>query len=186
VTDFARPGGIVSARVDAWSGGAPGPWTRDTTTELFISGTQPGGSAGIDPAGLLYSVACGGWRVDPLKAERGPRGWDVDVANWMARARKGPGVSGRYNSRTAYFWGRGSWGGPIAGPCPPPPPPPPKEKPKDEKPKDEGGKPTPTPTPVPKPSKGGDKGPPTPPPPPPAGDGTTAYAFDLRAPDATV
>jgi membrane peptidoglycan carboxypeptidase len=158
VTDFARPRGIVASRIDAWSGGAPGPWTRDTTTELFISGTQPGGSGGVDPAGLLYSVACGEWRVDPLKAERGPRGWDGDVASWMARARKGPGVSGRYNSRTAYFWGRGSWGGTIMGPCPPPPPPPPKEKPKDEKPKGGGGGPTPTPLPTQPPNdQGGGK-----------------------------
>ena len=47
----------------------------------------------------------GGWFVDPLKAELGPRSWDDDVLNWMARARSGVGVGGRLDSRTAYFWG---------------------------------------------------------------------------------
>ena len=28
VADFQRPKGVVQARIDAWSGGAPGPWTR--------------------------------------------------------------------------------------------------------------------------------------------------------------
>ena len=120
VTSFRRPGGIVTAKIDAWSGGRPGAWTTDTTSELFISGTQPGGrSGGVDPAGLLYSPACGGWGVDPVKAERGPAGWDADVADWAARARRGVGVRGKYDSQTAYFWGRRSWGGEIAGPCAP-------------------------------------------------------------------
>ena len=177
VTNFARPAGIVNARIDAWSGGRPGPWTRDTVVEKFIAGTQPGHSS-IDPAGLLYARACGGWRVDPLKAERGPSRWNDDVANWMARARRGVGVAGQFDSRTAYFWGRSGWGGTIMGPCPKPKP---KPKPKPEPPKDKGGDKPKDPKP-PDPgggAGGGDGGFPTP---PPAG-GTTAAAdlFDPRS-----
>jgi hypothetical protein len=35
----------------------------------------------------------------------------------MARARRGPGVTGRYDSTTAYFWDRTGWGGRLAGAC---------------------------------------------------------------------
>ena len=119
VTAFTRPKGVVRATIDAWSGGKPGPWTRDTTKEWFIDGTQPGARKAIDIDGLLYSRTCGSWRVDPLKAELGPAGWDSDVADWARRARSGPGRSGQYDSRTAYFWGRDSWGGSIVGACAP-------------------------------------------------------------------
>ncbi|MFL5718452.1 MAG: transglycosylase domain-containing protein [Chloroflexota bacterium] len=117
VTSFSRPDGVVRAKIDAWTGGKPGPWTRETTSEWFIAGTQPGARKAIDPDGLLYSPSCGSWRVDPLKAELGPSSWDGDVLNWMSRARSGPGRTGPFDSRTAYFWGRSSWGGPIMGSC---------------------------------------------------------------------
>ena len=94
VTDFPAPKGMVTATIDAWSGGRPGPWTRDTLEEWFIKATRPGAADAVDPDGLLYSRACGGWRVDPLKAELGPKDWDRDVADWMARARRGVGVEG--------------------------------------------------------------------------------------------
>jgi membrane peptidoglycan carboxypeptidase len=119
IAKFAGPpSGVVSAAIDKWSGGPPGPWTRGVVREWFISGTQPGGRNQVDRAGLLYSTGCAGWMVDPLKAEAGwPQAWREAVANWMARARKGPGVGGGYGTSTAYMWGEGSWGGPIAGPC---------------------------------------------------------------------
>jgi membrane peptidoglycan carboxypeptidase len=150
VTDFKPPKGVVKATIDAWTGGKPGPWTRAKTTSWFIAGTQPGAKKAIDPDGLLYSRSCGGYRVDLVKAELGPSSWDADVADWMRRARGGPGRTGQYDSRTAYFWKQSSWGGSIAGSCyrprptgrnhdkhgkhgdkpgkppePPPPPPPP-------------------------------------------------------------
>ena len=156
VTNFKRPGGLVSAKIDAWTGGRPGPWTRDTTTELFIAGTQPGASGAVDPAGLLYSQGCAGWQVDPVKADRGPSQWDSADAGWAARARRGPGVTGQFGARTAYFWGRQGWGGPIVGPCAPKPKPKPAhgDKPKEPKPPDGGGPggggdPAPSPTPAP-------------------------------------
>jgi penicillin-binding protein 1A len=153
VSDFKQPSGVVDARIDAWSGGRPGPWTRDTRQELFINGTQPGAAGAPDQAGLLYSRACGGWRVNPLQAELGPAAWDADVEDWMRRARRGPGVAGEHDSRTAYFWGESSWGGTIMGPCPKP-----KPKPKPE--------PKPDPKPEPKPEPKPDPKPPKPPGPP--------------------
>ena len=71
----------------------------------------------IDKDGLLYRVGCGGWRVDPLKAELGPDSWRTDVADWLRRAHRGIGVVGRHDSATAYFWGERSWGGPLIGAC---------------------------------------------------------------------
>jgi membrane peptidoglycan carboxypeptidase len=129
VAGFPVPKGLVAATIDAWSGGRPGPWTRDRVREWFIDGTQPGAKHAIDRDGLLYTAACGGWRVDPLKAELGPRAWDSDVANWLFRARRGSGVEGRFDSRTAYFWGKSSWGGTLMGTCYKPKPKPPKEAP---------------------------------------------------------
>jgi peptidoglycan glycosyltransferase len=119
ITSFSRPDGLVRATIDAWSGGKPGPWTRDTTSAWFINGTQPGARNAIDQDGLLYSVSCGGWRVDPLKAELGPSSWDPDVADWLRRARSGPGRTGQFDSKTAYFWKESSWGGPLLGSCAP-------------------------------------------------------------------
>src|SRR5262249_47861935 len=112
VTDFQRPKGLVQATIDSYTGGKPGPWTRGTTNEWFINGTQPGGANQIDPAGKMYVQTCGGWAVDPTKAEnpggqsRGWTTWDID---WAKRAQSGPGVSGQLGTATAYFWGRGSW-----------------------------------------------------------------------------
>jgi membrane peptidoglycan carboxypeptidase len=161
VASFREPKGVVEARIDAWSGGAPGPWTRDTTTELFRAGTQPGARHEVDRAGLLYSAGCGTWMVDPLKAELGPSSWNDDVANWMARARRGVGVVGPHDSRTAYFWGRIGWGGRIAGPCPAPQPTPqPDRDPDPGPPDDKPGKPDPG-----KPDPGKPEKPPKPEPP---------------------
>jgi membrane peptidoglycan carboxypeptidase len=170
IATFHRPKNVVLAKIDAWTGGRPGPWTRDTVNEWFISGTQPGAAHQIDPPGLLYTVACGGWRVDPLKAELGPQRWDQDVSNWLARARRGVGVTGPYDTKTAYFWQRTGWGGPLLGPCAPKPKPHPRpEPPREHKPPGGGhdggggggggggdgggghGKPKPSPTPAPTP-----------------------------------
>ena len=134
IAQFKRPTGVVKATIDGWTGGAPGGWTRDRITEWFINGTQPGGRRAVDQPGLLYARSCGGWMVDPVKAELGPRSWDVAVAGWLARARRGVGVMGPYESKTAYFWSRTGWGGTLLGACAPPP------KPKEDKPKDPPGK----------------------------------------------
>ena len=117
VVEFQPPRGLVTATIDAWSGGKPGPWTHDTTEELFIDGTQPGAREEIDPAGLLYRRSCGQWRVNPLQAELGPESWDLDVRDWIRRAHRGVGVAGRFQSMTAHLPGESSWGGRIIGTC---------------------------------------------------------------------
>jgi peptidoglycan glycosyltransferase len=129
IARFDRPNGIVKATIDGWTGGTPGRWTRDRITEWFIKGTQPGARRAVDPPGLLYTWSCGGWRVDPVKAELGPRSWDIADANWLARARRGVGVTGPFDTKTAYFWNRTGWGGRLLGACAPPKP----DKPKDPK-----------------------------------------------------
>jgi hypothetical protein len=120
IASFSPPKGVVQTTIDAWTGGAPGPWTRDTVKEWFISGTQPGTRGAIDPPGLLYTLSCGSWRVDPLKAELGPASWDIADAGWLARARRGVGITGPYDTKTAWFWSRTGWGGPLLGSCAPP------------------------------------------------------------------
>ena len=156
IASFHKPSGVVKAKIDAFTGGKPGPWTRQTTTEYFISGTQPGARNAIDEAGLMYTQACGTWAVDLVKADPGPSSWDPDIRNWMSRAGRGAGRVGPEHTSTAYLFGRHSWGGPIAGHCAPP------------KPKDQGGghdvcrghghhcdpgqSPAPSPTPAPNPT----------------------------------
>ncbi len=120
VARFQPPEGLVRTRIDAWTGGRPGAFTRQTTTALFIKGTQPGIKKAVDPPGLMYVRSCGGWRIDLTKAEP-ERAWRDDVLGWMARARSGPGRFGRYRTATAYLPGRGSWGGSMVGSCAPPP-----------------------------------------------------------------
>jgi peptidoglycan glycosyltransferase len=150
------PAGIVQSTIDAWSGGGPGAWTRDTRTEYFIDGTQPGGADQVDQDGLLYRQTCGRWFVDVTKAEQDePQRWlDADV-DWMDRARRGTGIRGVNGGRTAHMFGRADWGGYIAPldcsvlPTPSPPPggtPPPGTTPPPS------GNPTPTPTPTPSPN----------------------------------
>jgi membrane peptidoglycan carboxypeptidase len=136
VADFSRPKGVVEARIDRWSGGQPGPWTRGTVREVFMNGTEPGSRRAVDQPGLLYSQDCGGWVVDPVQAELGPGRWDDDVQAWVGRARRGTGVRGPYGSTTAYWFGERSWGGPLAGPCE-------ETKDDDKKPKHPGGPPPP-------------------------------------------
>ena len=118
VASFTPPAGVVKATLDRWSGGKPGPWTRATTTDWFIQGTQPGAPHAIDRPGLLYTSTCGSWEVDPVQAELGPAGWKTDVADWVRRAAKGVGELGKYGSRTAYYFGATTWGGPLdTGTC---------------------------------------------------------------------
>ena len=122
IAKFQRPSKVVTATIDAWSGGKPGPWTRETRKEFFVRGTQPTARNAVDKAGLLYSVclrrlACrprqGGARSVSLEPRR--RG----VAR---RARRGVGVVGRWDAATAYLPGESSWGGPLIGQCPRPKP----------------------------------------------------------------
>ena len=120
VAEFERPSkGLVQETTDAFSGGRPGPWTRQTVREWYISGTEPDSRNPVDPPGLLYTKACGGYYVDPVQVENpgAPQTWIAADKDWARRAASGPGVaSGRFGTRTAYLIGQGSWGGPILPP----------------------------------------------------------------------
>jgi penicillin-binding protein 1A len=116
VSRFKRPAkGIVAATIDMYTGGAPGPWTRGTRTELFIQGTQPGGKREVDPAGLMYSRGCPSSVVQPARAENpgAPASWLAAVNAWASRG--GLGTS-QWGSRGSYFTmaGKSSFGGPVA------------------------------------------------------------------------
>ena len=149
IAEFQRPRDIVEAQdrpvvrrqarpVDA----------LDDLRSGSSTAPSPARSGEIDAPGLLYSQGCGGWMVDPVQAELGPGRWDDDVAAWVRRARRGTGVHGPYGSTTAYWFGQGSWGGPLVGKCPEKkdkghghdkPPKPPKPPKPDEAPPPAGG-----------------------------------------------
>jgi membrane peptidoglycan carboxypeptidase len=145
VADFSPPRrGLVRQPIDAYSGGRPGSWTRQTVNEWFIVGTQPSRRDAVDKPGLIYSGSCGGSVINLLAAEnRGaPASWRSAVRDWMSRARSGPYVRSRWGTRTAYFFGRSSWGGVIGSPdggCPAPPTAPPTSAPETATPPRRGG-----------------------------------------------
>ena len=144
IVDFARPKGLVTATVDAFSGLRPGPFTSKTVKELFIPGTEPTQSddlrrtVDIDSAsGLLWQDGCVGpmktvGALDLSQVEAAWPGWQRADNRWTARAARGAGVGGGLKgTATQYFYGDGfypfgrSWGGIFAPTklCPLAPPP---------------------------------------------------------------
>jgi peptidoglycan glycosyltransferase len=128
LADFTPPStGLVQADIDAWSGGAPGPWTTLMKREWFIAGTEPGAKDQVDPPGLLYRQDCGIWFVDITQVEpNAPSTWLDADRGWMTRARLGEGVRSKFGTTTAYLRDEESWGGQIMPQVcfvtPPPPP----------------------------------------------------------------
>ena len=175
----SRPKGIVAAKVDAFSGMLPGPFTTRTVTELFIAGTTPRDSddlhivLDIDKAtGLLWQDDCTGPKVtkgflDLRRAEPNFPAWGKYNRGWAARAARGQYVrGGPEGTRTVYFYNGAfrpfgaSWGGPLppTGKCAPIPVTPPPCDPLFGLPcpsdgPGSGPKPTPTPPRPPKPPK---------------------------------
>jgi membrane peptidoglycan carboxypeptidase len=132
IASFTPPAGVVQARVDAFSGLLPGPFTTKTVTENFIDGTVPtridDTKIGIDvdaATGLLWQEGCAGPMetqgfLDLSKLEAGFPTWKSFDDNWIARAMKGAGVAGGPNkTRTSYFYNRSynpygaTWGAPF-------------------------------------------------------------------------
>jgi len=147
IEGFARvkPKGLVTKKVDAFTGMLPGSGTTRTVDEIFLAGTAPTRSASVgvtvdvdQASGLLWQVGCVGPMVtksfvDFSAAEAAYPGWQKADNGWQARAARGVGVSGGpKRTRTAYFYGGGffpfgrSWGGGFAPTktCPLAPPPP--------------------------------------------------------------
>ena len=147
IEGFARvkPKGLVTKKVDAFTGMLPGSGTKRSVDELFLAGTAPTKAADntiavdVDSvSGLLWQDGCAGPMVtksfiDFSKAETAFPTWQKADKQWQARAAKGVGVAGGpKRNRTAYFYGGGffpfgrSWGGSFAPTkkCPIAPPPP--------------------------------------------------------------
>jgi len=147
IEGFARvkPKGLVTKKVDAFTGMLPGSGTTRTVDEIFLAGTAPTRSASVGvtvdvdkASGLLWQDGCVGPMVtksfvDFSAAESAFPGWQKADNGWQARAARGVGVSGGpKRTRTAYFYGGGffpfgrSWGGGFAPTktCPLAPPPP--------------------------------------------------------------
>src|SRR4051794_19184697 len=141
--DDAKPKGIDTAEVDAFSGMLPGPFTTKTVRELFVNGTAPTKPddtkrvIDIDSAsGLLWQDGCVGPKVqdgffDVSRLEPKFPQWQRYTRDWASRASRGPGVSGGpEDTRTAYFYGSGffpfgqTWGAKFAPTrtCPAAPP----------------------------------------------------------------
>ena len=138
IQDFARPGGLVNADVDAWSGGKPTQFTTKTFKEIFIDGTVPGddpihvGSAGrhaTRPApttcGTTAAPGCPRRRVSSTsrRSSRTNRsGWQP-ITTGLRRARQGVGVEGgpdpEEKTATSYFYNSiyhpygKNWGAPF-------------------------------------------------------------------------
>ena len=134
VDQFARPAGIVTAKVDAYSGMAPGPYTTKTVNELFIDGTQPkqpdNTKVGIQveqETNTLWQDGCFGTPVtkgflDLSNVESSMSSWQAADRAWAARAARGSGVlggPGPIKTRTAYFYNGAfrpfgsTWGAPF-------------------------------------------------------------------------
>jgi membrane peptidoglycan carboxypeptidase len=144
IVDFKQPKGLVTAKVDAFSGMKPGPFTTKTFSELFIPGTEPTQSddlhrtVQIDAAsGLLWREGCVGpertvGALDFRQVESGHANWQRADNGWARRAARGSGVGGGLKgSSTQYLYGTGffpfgrSFGGTFAPTkkCPLAPPP---------------------------------------------------------------
>ncbi|HEX5452051.1 MAG TPA: penicillin-binding transpeptidase domain-containing protein, partial [Candidatus Limnocylindrales bacterium] len=132
IDDFAVPNGLVKAKVDAWSGMKPGPFTTKTVDEYFIDGTQP---KQVDDTkvpiqvqsgtNLLWQDGCDGSPVtkgfaDFNNVESSKPPWQAADRAWAARAARGIGVAGGpEHTRTMTFYDGGfhpfgnSWGAPF-------------------------------------------------------------------------
>ena len=175
IADFkgTKPPGLVTAKVDAYSGMKPGPFSKRTVSELFIEGTVPTdvdntktGMAIDDATGKLWNEGCTGPKVtkgfmDLSKVEPGFPQWRPYTRGWAQRAARGSGVfGGPKHTPTAYFgFGRllpfgATWGAPFPprGTCEPQPSPSPSPFPTDSTPPSVGP-PSPTPTKTPKPRR---------------------------------
>ncbi|MDH5243826.1 MAG: penicillin-binding protein, partial [Chloroflexota bacterium] len=170
IASFKAPGGLDRAKVDAFTGLRPGPFTTKTVTEYFLPDTIPSKreairtSVEIDEAsGLLWQDGCVGpkttigvFNLDEVESNFPT--WQKANSNWAARAAKGPGTRGTSKgTRTSYFYNNAfapfgrTWGAPFAPTetCPLAPPPC-GVQPIDPDPDD--GIPAPTPVPCPTPT----------------------------------
>ena len=123
----------MTAKVDAFTGLKPGPFTKKTITELFVPGTVPTQketlrtAVAVDAAsGLLWQDGCVGPKVtkgffNMAEVEANFPAWQKADVAWAARAARGSGVGGGpKGTRTSYFYNNAfapfgrTWGAPFA------------------------------------------------------------------------
>ncbi|HEX6869231.1 MAG TPA: transglycosylase domain-containing protein [Candidatus Limnocylindrales bacterium] len=118
IAQFKRPAeGLVTAKVDAYTGLRPGPFSTRTVTEYFLPGTVPSRKETVRIAvtvdsktGLKWRDGCAGPKVtrgyfNLSEVESNYPNWQKANANWGARAARGSGVGGGpKGTRTAYFY----------------------------------------------------------------------------------
>jgi membrane peptidoglycan carboxypeptidase len=122
VTDFAQPGGVTWATVDANSGMLPGPYTTQTVKEVFVDGTVPTQvdttktSFDIDTvSNTLWTYDCTGTKdtkgfLDFRQVDANNPNFQKFDLIWAARAQQGVGVrGGPGNGTTMYFYQVGFW-----------------------------------------------------------------------------
>ena len=118
--DFKEPPKIVHAKVDAWTGLLPGPFSAKTVDEIFIAGTVPtkrdDTKVGIDvdsATGDLWADGCTGPMetrgfLDLSGVDAGFPAWQKADQDWLARAKRGAGVRGGpakgTKTATAFFY----------------------------------------------------------------------------------
>jgi membrane peptidoglycan carboxypeptidase len=110
INPLPRAAGLTSTRVDPWTGFLPAAG-QEGVPELFIPGTEP--TKSIGSAGGL----CGEKILEASEWETRFDNWLAADRDWIARARRGPGVRGGPDrTRTSYFYNNGyhpygrSWG----------------------------------------------------------------------------
>jgi membrane peptidoglycan carboxypeptidase len=110
INPLPRSDGLTTVQVDPWTGFLPAAGQKGVP-ELFIAGTEPtksiGSSGGI----------CGEKILEASEWETRFPNWLAADRNWIARARRGPGVRGGPDrTKTSYFYNNGfnpygrSWG----------------------------------------------------------------------------
>ena len=115
INDFKPPDGLVTAKIDPFTGLQPTPGDKGID-EIFIRGTEPKTSVPKDVCGVAAL------EIPDLGYESKYPNWLKADQEWIARARFGPGrVGGPNRGRTAYFYngtfnpyGR-SWGPFVGG-----------------------------------------------------------------------
>jgi len=132
MADFVPPKTLKKAKVDAFSGMKPGPFTKKTVVEYFLPGTEPSQvddtKVGMEidkVTGDRWQEGCAGPKLtrgflDLRQLEAGFPAWQKANARWAARAAGGAGRGGGLKgTRTMYFYGRGfapfgaNWGAPF-------------------------------------------------------------------------
>ena len=98
ITPLSRAEGLVSQRIDPWTGLLPGPG-EEGVNELFMPNTVPTRSVG----GL--DGICGEQILQEVGFEHLFDNWMAADRDWMERAKRGPGtVGGPDRTRVTYFY----------------------------------------------------------------------------------